>query len=557
MDEHTGNYYAQSAGEIAQRYDSVQSEMLALLNRAFARGMRVLDVGAGSGRDVALLLDMGCDAYGVEPCAELREAAERQYPELAGRLAANALPQLGQPFGGQFDGVLCSAVLMHLEKAQMLDTALAFRNTLKENGKLLLSVPLERPGLDAQHRDAHGRLFTPLPPDYLQLLFERVGFTLLERWVSDDSLGRAGHSWCTFLFQVRHLGGARPLDLIEGILNRDRKTATYKLALFRALSEIATTEFEQARFVADGMVGIPVEIVSEKWLQYYWPLFESSVFIPQIRGENPTCAKPIAFRSLLSALIEAYRQSGGLTRFELDSRAATMTGGISSLREQALKQIRNTIVQGPVTHAGGSLEAGRVFRYDPQTREILLSAALWREFCLVGHWIHDAVILRWAELTSDISKKQIRPSEAIDLLLTIPIPERDVADARSTYRQLATLHCTWTGAAIARGFAVDHIIPFSLWHNNDLWNLVPTSPAVNTAKSDKLPTRELLLRRQDAIIGYWEALRAAHQSRFDHEAARVTGQQNLSASWQGVVFQAVHDAVEYTAVQRGYERWQP
>jgi len=47
MDERTGSYYAQFAGEIAQRYDSVESEMLALLNRAFARGMRVLDVGAG------------------------------------------------------------------------------------------------------------------------------------------------------------------------------------------------------------------------------------------------------------------------------------------------------------------------------------------------------------------------------------------------------------------------------------------------------------------------------------------------------------------------------
>ncbi|NLE60773.1 MAG: methyltransferase domain-containing protein, partial [Planctomycetes bacterium] len=476
VDERTASYYTQFAGEIAQRYDSVESEMLALLNRAFAKGMRVLDVGAGSGRDVALLLAMGCDAYGVEPCAELREAAERQHPGLAGRLASNALPQLGQPFGGQFDGVLCSAVLMHLEKAQMLDAALAFRSILKEGGRLLLSLPLERPGLDAQHRDAHGRLFTPLPPDYLQLLFERVGFSLLERWESADSLGREGHSWCTFLFQVRHPSGARPLDLIEGILNRDRKTATYKLALFRALSEIATTEFEQARFVAEGMVGIPIKLVSEKWLQYYWPLFESDDFIPQIRGENPACAKPIAFRSLLSALIGTYRQSGGLTRFELDSRAATLPGEIGSLRDQVLNQIRNTIVQGPVTHAGGSLEAGRVFRYDPRSREILLSAALWREFCLVGHWIHDAVILRWAELTSDISKKHIKASATIDLLLTIPIPERDVADARSTYRQLATLYCTWTGAALPKGFAVDHIIPFSLWHNNDLWNLVPASP---------------------------------------------------------------------------------
>lgn len=557
MDKRTHDYYAEFSEEIAKRYDSVELKMSRLLARVFTEGMRVLDVGAGSGRDVALLLEMGCDAYGVEPCDALRGVAEKQHPSLAGRLASDSLPQLGRPFGGEFDGVLCSAVLMHLRKAEMLDAAISFRNILKENGRLLLSVPLERPGLDADDHDAHGRLFTPLAPDYLQLLFERIGFQLLEKWESKDSLERQGHSWCTFLFQARHPGGSRPLDLIEGILNRDRKTATYKLALFRALSEIATTEFEQARWVAEGEVGIPMSIVCEKWLHYYWPLFESTIFIPQIRGESPTCAMPIAFRSSLTALIESYRMRGGFARFVLDYRAGILPHDISILLGRALTQIRNTVIKGPVAYAGGSLESGPIFRYHARSQEIRLSAAIWRELSLVGHWIQDAVILRWAELTSDIAKKQIRPSEAIDLLLTVPIPERDVVDARLTYKQLGTLQCTWTGTPIARTFAVDHIIPFSLWHNNDLWNLVPVSPSVNTAKSDKLPTRELMLKRQDCIIDYWELLRSTHTSRFDHEASRVAGQSQLSERWQSPVFQAICDAVEFTAVQRGYERWQP
>lgn len=96
---------------------------------------------------------------------------------------------------------------MHLQKAEILDAAISLRNVLKENGKLLLSVPLARPNLDSQHRDAHGQLFTPLPPDYLQLLFERIGFQLLEKWESPDTTARQGHSWCTFLFQARHSGG--------------------------------------------------------------------------------------------------------------------------------------------------------------------------------------------------------------------------------------------------------------------------------------------------------------------------------------------------------------
>lgn len=556
MDERTLGYYASVANEVATRYDAARADMERLLRRAFSEGMRVLDIGAGSGRDVCLLLRMGCEAYGVEPCDGLRLVAEQRHRRLAGRLASGALPYLGQPFGGSFDGILCSAVLMHLPRAEMLDAAIAMRNVLKENGRLLLSIPVERPGLDENHRDEHGRLFTPLSPDYLQLLFERIGFQLIERWESGDYLNREGFSWCTFLFHARHPGGSRPLDQIEAILNRDRKTATYKLALFRALSEIATTEFEQARWVSDGVVGIPIAVVCEKWLNYYWPLFESATFIPQIRGETETCRKPIAFRSSFSELIQRYERYGGITRFVLDYRGGALSDDATDLLARVLNQIRTTIVRGPVTYAGGSLESGRIFQYDERTHEIRVSAAIWRELSLVGHWIQDAVILRWAELTSNISRKEVRPSQVIDLLLTVPIPERDVADARRTYRESGATECTWSGIPIRKAFDVDHIIPFSLWHNNDLWNLVPVSPKVNASKSDRLPTRQLMLGRRDSILGSWEILRAAHQARFDHEICRIAGVNLVPTDWQRLAFQCVCDAVEFTAAQRGCERWQ-
>jgi len=40
--------------------------------------------------------------------------------------------------------------------------------------------------------------------------------------------------------------GSRSLDQIESILNRDKKDATYKPALFRALAELATTSYHAA-----------------------------------------------------------------------------------------------------------------------------------------------------------------------------------------------------------------------------------------------------------------------------------------------------------------------
>ncbi|MDO8672645.1 MAG: methyltransferase domain-containing protein [Dehalococcoidia bacterium] len=557
MDEQTRSYYKDFANRIAEQYERARPEMTGFLHRAFSEGMRILDIGAGSGRDMDLLFEMECDVYGVEPGDELRSVALQNHPKLAGRLQPGELPMLGQPFGGDFDGVLCSGVLMHLPRAAILDAAIAMRNVLKENGRLLLSIPLERAGLNKDYRDEHGRLFTPLPPDYLQLLFERIGFHLIDRWDSADSLNREGYSWRNFLFQARHLGGTRPLDQIEGILNRDRKTATYKLALFRALSEIATTEFEQAHWVSDGVVGIPIAIVCEKWLYYYWPILESARFIPQIRGETPICQQPVAFRASLSQLIQHYQGLGGLTSFVLDYRKGKLLENAKRQLERVLRQLQNTVVRGPVTYAGGALESGRPFSYDAPTREVRMNAALWRELSLVGHWIQDAVILRWAELTSEISRKEIRPSEVIDLLLTVAIPERDVADARRTYADSRAPECTWSGVSLSKGFDVDHIIPYSLWHNNDLWNLVPASSPANNLKRDKLPTRELMHRRRERILGCWEMLRSAHRSRFDYEVCRIAGVSLLPNDWQSLAFRSVTDAVEFTATQRGCERWQP
>ncbi len=557
MDEPTHRYYRGTAALLAEEYDRAASAMESVLRRAFDQGMRVLDVGAAGGRDIDLLLKMGCDAYGVEPCDELRQIGLQRRPHLVGRLQPGELPQLGLPFGGGFDGVLCCAVLMHLPRAEILDAAIALRSVLKEDGRLLLSVPVGRPGLNEEHRDSGGRLFTPLPPDYLRLLFERVGFDLVGRWESTDSLNRNGYCWCSLLLRLRHRSGSRPVDLIEGVLNRDRKTATYKLALFRALSEIATTEHEQAKWLEEGVVGVPLASVCEKWLHYYWPLVECPNFIPQIRGEAPGCAKPVAFRSALSELVRTYARRGGLHRFVLEYRAGILPETTAALLSRVLAQIRGTVVDGPVTYAGGSLESGRVFRYDRRADLILMSASIWRELSLLGHWIQDAVILRWAELTSEISRRAMRPSEVLDFLLTVPIPERDVADARQAYESNGVSECTWTGTVLHRGFQVDHIIPFSLWRNNDLWNLVPASPAVNLAKRDRLPARELMLKRRERLLECWRLLRRSHRARFDHEISRLVGVGSIPQPWENLAFQYVSEAVEFTAAQRGCERWQP
>ena len=201
MDSATLLYYSRHAHEVAQRYEAIQSPLASSFARIFPPGGRILDIGCGSGRDLAELRRQGYEPFGVDATPELVELAQQAHPELAGKVQHGALPDLGMPFDGEFDGVLCSAVLMHIDTADLLNAALAIKACLKVNGRLLISIPRHRADADDQERDAHGRLFKTYPPGYLRLIFERLGFSLIDQWENEDAMNRQGLEWVTIDFR--------------------------------------------------------------------------------------------------------------------------------------------------------------------------------------------------------------------------------------------------------------------------------------------------------------------------------------------------------------------
>ncbi|MCZ7640412.1 MAG: hypothetical protein M5U12_32775 [Verrucomicrobia bacterium] len=207
-------------------------------------------------------------------------------------------------------------------------------------------------------------------------------------------------------------------------------------------------------------------------------------------------------------------------------------------------------------YAGGG--GSGTFEYAHRSRSIVLEADLWRELSVMGNWIADATILRWAELTAEISDGALKPSQVVDHLLTVPIPEREVSAARSVYAALPTRRCVWTDRSLGGEFDVDHAIPFALWGNNDLWNLLPAAKDVNNQKRDRLPSRGLFQQRKECIVEYWSRLREAHVRRFEFEIGRLlTVGGAVGGNWEKRLFQRVAEAIEFTAIQRGVERWEP
>lgn len=546
MDSRTHKYYELHAEEIFERYEQVESGIACYFQSSFPSGAKVADIGAGSGRDLRHLLSLGYDAIGVEPCDQLRNLAVVKHSQLKNKLLSGSLPELNLPYS--VDGIVCSAVLMHLPENLIFDSILAFRDSLNFHGRLLISIPENRPLLNNDNRDTHGRLFNPIEADRLILLSERLGLRLIGRWNNDDALKRQNHAWITLLFEKGGVFG-RPLDRIESVLNRDRKVATYKLALLRGLCDLSNGDDKLFNWASPGEVGIPLELLVERWLFYYWPVAASERFIPQIQAESTS--KPLKFRASLTELIHFYKPLGGLDVFAIDYRAGKLPSAAQTMLSKTWADIRSAIIGGPVKYS----EQGTMFRYDSKLKNVFCDASLWQEFCLVGYWIRDALVLRWAELTIRFASN-LSVGEVLDCLLIMPVIEREVAIARTCYISKLPMNCVWTEQRInnSQQLAVDHVLPFSLWHNNFLWNLLPAHSTVNGHKSDKIPSVSLLNKRRDEIIFNWLQLSKHAPVIFDFEIGRTLGnaaQQN----WEEPLFNHLKRSCEYGIHIRGGDAW--
>jgi hypothetical protein len=466
----------------------------------------------------------------------------------------------------KFDAVVSLAVLMHIPENELFDFAFQIKSIIKRKGIFICSFCSGR-----EMTDDDPRLFVDREPAQVQLFFERIGFRLLFASENPDGLGR-NIIWHTLIFESEGSLGIRPVDQIEAIINRDKKVTTYKLALLRAMCEISQNEYLNVQWHAQNQVSLPLGMICEKWIYYYWPLVEAENLIPQMIGYERT--KKIAFRKQLLALINDFKLCGGLSAFHVSFRS----GKLSPLELVHLRDVINAIsgaiVKGPVTYAGGALKnAERVFSFHGGVNvkkihshkdmsgnlgRVYFDAGIWREMCLVGHWIGEAIILRWAELVHEFSNRIIPVSEILSKLLTSPEIDRDVAIARSVFGSADNLSCVWSNKPlIGRRFDIDHIIPFSIWHNNDLWNLVPSDQNINNQKRDKIITRNMLFRSEERIVHYWEMQKNNNPERFTTEMSRTLLGGNVSMkNWEKKSLSALADAVELVAIHRGIERWE-
>ncbi|MFW5842890.1 MAG: class I SAM-dependent methyltransferase, partial [Spirochaetota bacterium] len=263
--EETLRYYSGHIEELAESAVVERPVYIDVLTGLLQDGARVLDVGAGIGRDVNLLGEEGFDVLGVDPNPELLTRGGRRFAIPDGRLRQSSLPDL-PGVTGRYDAVLCSLVLQHLPDTAFLDALYTLKQRLAQGGLLLLTVPMDMPA------DAENVIYRIRSPEQYQFFLARLGLDLIREMDLVPGGDPGSTSARLMLFAAGAGDGLRPIETLESILIEDRKVNSYKYALLRALANLATRRYNAVRWRPDGIVALDIDLIAREWIEYYWPI---------------------------------------------------------------------------------------------------------------------------------------------------------------------------------------------------------------------------------------------------------------------------------------------
>lgn len=360
---------------------------------------------------------------------------------------------------------------------------------------------------------------------------------------------------------------------ISKIIERDSKTTTYKYALLRGVIDIIQDNSPYISFV-ENRVQIPTGLLIEKWLMYYYPILQSQISIPQINGETN-----LAFTNQLSKLISDYDARGGFSAFYNDLKNKGIPEDLQNDFFELAKKLRDTITKMPMKYIGRSLSNDfySIFNYENQVIrrnsnldiETLIKDfgtfsipfEYYEAFKILGSFINgqDSILFKWAEFSINASGNNLSVHKVLNEVLKCPITLRDIKESKKLYKEIlqkeGNVYCVWTGRKISN-YDIDHLIPFSVWKNNDLWNLLPSDSRINNQKRDKIPTPEVIERQKNLILDYWGIIFESQSKRFQKEIQVALLGNNSFDSWKNIGISQLQNSCNYLIENRGFEGWE-
>lgn len=359
---------------------------------------------------------------------------------------------------------------------------------------------------------------------------------------------------------------------ISKIIERESKATTYKFALLRGVIDIIQDNSPYIYF-GENRVNIPTGLLIEKWLMYYYPILQSRTSIPQINGETT-----LAFSKMFRKLISDYESRGGFSAFYNDLKNKGIPVDLESDFFELTKKLRDTITRMPMKYIGSSLSNDfySIFNYENQKirRSLTIDIEIlikdfgtfsipfeyYDAFKILGSFIsgQDSILFKWAEFSVNASGNNLSVHKVLNEVLKSPITSREIKESKKLYKDIlkkeGNVYCVWTGRKILN-YDIDHMIPFSVWKNNDLWNLLPSDSKINNQKRDKIPSPEFIERQKNLIIDYWGIIYEHQSKRFQKEMqVALLGNQSFD-TWKKSGISQLQNSCNYLIENRGFEGW--
>lgn len=384
-----------------------------------------------------------------------------------------------------------------------------------------------------------------------------------------------------------------PGYVLSTILRHDAKTTSYKIALLRALGDIALAypQMEASHLP----VAIPVRVIAEFWLAYYWPF--ADVAQPIWQGARNRRASgqvaDMAFRASLTELKTGWERVLGTGARPSDGYLLINDMGIARKRglyapafvqayDDTVAAIAKT-VQQPIRYAGPGQWSvfPRPIRLHsvsqavvplpaahPSDLCLILRPELWLDFQQLSLWIEALCIHEWSLFTERVDPnggRAVTRGEVYELLTDRPDNRRPLSWERNQVDILLmeghAFQCPWTSRRIEvpGSYDLDHVIPVAVYPLNEMWNLVPSDPHFNQrTKRDRMPSSERLQRALPIISTTYDTYMrspALASALRDDSAARFLSVHLNNADLPAAIANATRDFVERIALGRNLARF--
>ena len=165
-------------------------------------GGTIMDVGAGSGRDLKYFTEKGYHAEGIDASKELCAlASEYAHAPAACVRIQDWIPEK------RYDGIWASACLVHLAWPEIEAFIRRLPDLLEENGAAYISL---KSGIKTGE-DEKGRYFTDASEADLRSVIDEVPeLETVQMWKSGDVMRRSGFHWVNVILKRKEKADSKP-----------------------------------------------------------------------------------------------------------------------------------------------------------------------------------------------------------------------------------------------------------------------------------------------------------------------------------------------------------